>query len=266
MLLGLAGFQDDIFLKGLVSIQWMIRMNNKGWISVHRKITENWVWDDKPFSQGQAWIDMLIMANHSENKFPFRNEIVTVEVGTFVTSELKLMERWGWSKSKVRRFLELLVSDEMIVKKTDRKKTTIFIVNYSVFQEIETTKKLTIDQSKTDGRLIKDTNNNDNNANNENKRIRNFVPPTLEEVRSYCRERNNAVDPERFVDFYEAKGWMVGRNKMRDWKAAVRTWEQKNRNANEKGGEINAESGLQSRRPASDFYKDLLRDWEDNQH
>lgn len=52
-----------------------------------------------------------------------------------------------------------------------------------------------------------------------------FAPPTLEEVKEYCRERGNGVDAQRFVDFYEMKGWMVGKNKMKDWKAAVRTWE-----------------------------------------
>lgn len=52
-----------------------------------------------------------------------------------------------------------------------------------------------------------------------------FVPPTVEEVREYCYQRNNNVDPEAFVDFYESKGWMVGKNKMKSWKAAVRTWE-----------------------------------------
>jgi len=54
-----------------------------------------------------------------------------------------------------------------------------------------------------------------------------FVPPTVDEVRDYCKERKNLVDCERFVNFYEAKGWMVGKNKMKDWKAAVRTWEAK---------------------------------------
>ena len=52
-----------------------------------------------------------------------------------------------------------------------------------------------------------------------------FVPPTIEQIRDYCIERNNLVDPERFYNFYQAKGWMVGKNKMKDWKAAVRTWE-----------------------------------------
>lgn len=54
-----------------------------------------------------------------------------------------------------------------------------------------------------------------------------FVPPTVEEVRAYCRERQNGVDPQRFVDYYTANGWRVGKNPMKDWKAAVRTWERK---------------------------------------
>lgn len=52
-----------------------------------------------------------------------------------------------------------------------------------------------------------------------------FTPPTVEQVANYCTERQNTVDPERFVDFYTAKGWMIGKGPMKDWKAAVRTWE-----------------------------------------
>ena len=54
-----------------------------------------------------------------------------------------------------------------------------------------------------------------------------FTPPTVTEVSSYCKERNNDVDAERFCDFYQSKNWMVGKNKMKDWRAAVRTWEKK---------------------------------------
>lgn len=52
-----------------------------------------------------------------------------------------------------------------------------------------------------------------------------FIPPTVEEVAAYCRERKNGVDPKRFVDFYASKGWKVGNQPMKDWRAAVRTWE-----------------------------------------
>ena len=51
-----------------------------------------------------------------------------------------------------------------------------------------------------------------------------FIPPTVDEVRSYCTEKGYAVDPERFVDFYTSNGWRGGKNPMKDWKASVRTW------------------------------------------
>ena len=57
-----------------------------------------------------------------------------------------------------------------------------------------------------------------------------FVPPTLEEVTAYCLERFNGVDPESFLSFYQSKDWFIGKNKMKDWKAAVRTWERARKN------------------------------------
>lgn len=59
-------------------------------------------------------------------------------------------------------------------------------------------------------------------------RTKRFTPPTLEEVRSYCAERKNNVDAQRFIDYYSSNGWMVGKNKMKDWRAAVRNWERNN--------------------------------------
>lgn len=67
---------------------------------------------------------------------------------------------------------------------------------------------------------------NDNVNVNVNVNASAFSPPTLTEVEEYCKERGNRVDAKRFVNFYEAKGWMVGKNKMKSWKAAVRSWEQ----------------------------------------
>lgn len=62
-----------------------------------------------------------------------------------------------------------------------------------------------------------------------------FIPPTVQEVIEYCRERNNKVDPQRFIDHYESNGWIVGKTKMKNWKAAVRTWEKNNLNNNQNG-------------------------------
>ena len=57
-----------------------------------------------------------------------------------------------------------------------------------------------------------------------------FKAPTLDEVKAYCQERKNKIDPERFIDYYTAKGWKIGKQPMKDWKAAVRTWEKNNFN------------------------------------
>ena len=55
-----------------------------------------------------------------------------------------------------------------------------------------------------------------------------FIKPTLEEIKTYCRERNNKVNADKFFNYYESNGWKVGKNPMKDWKAAVRTWEKNN--------------------------------------
>lgn len=204
--------------------------DKQGWICLHRSIQDSIIWKDKPFDKGRAWIDLILMANHEDNRFLLGNEIVSVKRGSFITSELKLMDRWGWSKSKVRSYLHLLESESMIVKKTDHKKTTITIVKYCDYQDLQTTERPQKDHEKTTKKPRKDTNNNDNNDNNDKQKRRgtpSFEKPSLKEVRDYCKERNNHVDPQLFINFYESNGWMVGKNKMKDWKAAVRTWEQR---------------------------------------
>lgn len=82
------------------------------------------------------------------------------------------------------------------------------------------------DASNKNMNMNKNKNKNKNKNMKENKRG-GFSPPTLSEVQAYCKERNNNVDAETFVNFYQSKDWYVGKNKMKDWKAAVRTWENK---------------------------------------
>ena len=94
----------------------------------------------------------------------------------------------------------------------DRSRSTPKSVNTDV-GEIEPIRNTNIERNT---KLVRNT---------KEKERRNFVPPTVEEVRAYCLERGNHVNPDAFVDFYTSKGWMVGKNKMKDWKAAVRTWE-----------------------------------------
>ena len=89
-----------------------------------------------------------------------------------------------------------------------------------------------------------------------------FVPPTLDEVKAYCQERQNGVDAERFIDYYTSNGWLVGKNKMKDWKAAVRTWErngysgQKQPQSSNKSYDTDEFFEAALRRSAGDLYVD----------
>jgi hypothetical protein len=78
------------------------------------------------------------------------------------------------------------------------------------------------------------TDKNVNNVNNEKKVKK--IPPVLEDVKKYCDERKNNINPQTFIDFYQSKNWMIGKNKMKCWKSSVRTWEKRNNNGNQKTG------------------------------
>lgn len=81
-------------------------------------------------------------------------------------------------------------------------------------------------------RKVKDNNTSINNTSinkKENIKRKSFIKPTIDEIKDYCIERHNSVNAEAFYDFYESKDWYVGKNKMKDWKACVRTWEQRER-------------------------------------
>ena len=79
-------------------------------------------------------------------------------------------------------------------------------------------------------RTLKDTDSKSITKADKGEKRKRFVAPRVDEVKSYCEERDNGIDPEAFIDHYESKGWMVGKNRMKDWKAAVRNWERSRKN------------------------------------
>ena len=202
-----------------------------GWIKLHRGLTENWLWKDKePFDKRSAWIDLLLMANHTDFKVRRNNHIVVRKRGEVNTSVMYLSEKWRWSRNKVYRFLELLKEDKMIQVIGTTDGTTITIENYEKYQISETTDETTdgTPHGTTDGTTdgTHDKNVKECIKNDKEKRGR-FTPPTLEEVRAYISEKDYHINAQQFIDFYASKNWMVGKNKMKDWKASVRTWEQR---------------------------------------
>lgn len=200
-----------------------------GWIKLHRSIQEHWVWKDFPYSEGQAWIDLLLLANHEDRKIPYKGEIIICERGTVNRSISSLANRWRWGRKKATNFLHLLETDGMISLKCTTNRTTITIENYGLYQDLGTTKGTTSDTTREQRGNTNKKDKNDKNILPKGN-IGNFVPPTLDDVKEYCQERGNKVDCQRWYDFYSSKGWMIGKNKMKDWKAAVRTWERADNN------------------------------------
>lgn len=140
----------------------------QGWISLNRRILDHWLWGNKPFSPGQAWIDLLLLANHKDEKTLFNGKNITVKRGSRITSIRILADRWGWSRAKVTRFLDVLQNEKMIAKKSDTKKTVITIANYGNYQDLQDTRKPQKSRTKATTVTQKSTNNNNNNDNNEN--------------------------------------------------------------------------------------------------
>ncbi len=140
------------------------------------------------------------------------------------TMEEFLCEVCGISRATAFNVLERLIEKELIIKNEIYHNG----VKYVAFKV--SLKDRGVVQNLDSGSLksipnIESKYINDNTL--SNKETKKFKKPTLEEVREYCQSRGNGVDPETFINFYESKGWVVGKSPMKDWKAAVRTWEQR---------------------------------------
>lgn len=147
-----------------------------GWISLHRSIQKHWLFEEKrKFSRFEAWIDILLMVNHTDNKIMHDGDLITVKRGQRITSLRQLGERWSWSITKVDKYLKILESDGMLDVKKDNKKTVLTVVNYDDYQDGDFKKRHRKDSEKTEKKhrsntekTQKKTNNNDNKENNEN--------------------------------------------------------------------------------------------------
>lgn len=114
---------------------------NRGYIKIYRKIFDHWLWDDSIKSKFEAWVLLLKMANHEDKKIMFNGSIVDVKMGDIITSEVKLSTMLKWSRTKVRKFLDTLSDDKMIVQKKDRKKTYLSICNYTEYHQTKKEKE-----------------------------------------------------------------------------------------------------------------------------
>ena len=154
-------------------------MSNTGYIKLHRQIEDCWIWNCEPFSKGQAWIDLLLQANHEDHNTMFNGNVIVIGRGQRMTSIKALSERWMWSRHKVSDFLDTLEKDKMISQKRDNKRTLINIVNYGIYQDNVSESGHQTDIKRTSNGHQKDTNNNDKNENKYKEEYTHALPEKI---------------------------------------------------------------------------------------
>ena len=142
---------------------------NKGWISLHRKIQDHWLWENKEsYSNIQAWIDILLTVNHTDKKVLIKSTLFDVKRGDSIMSLDTWANRWNWNKSKVRRFLKVLEVDGMIQLKNETQTTRITVCKYDSYQDIGNTNETEVKRKRNASETQVTPNNNVNNENNDN--------------------------------------------------------------------------------------------------
>lgn len=112
-------------------------------MKLYRKISDNQLWLSEPFTRGQAWVDLVMIAQHKPGAIRKRGIIIKLPVGSIGYSQIALAERWKWSRGKVIRFLKELETEQQIVQQKSRVTTLIHIVNYKEYQQGSTTDSTT---------------------------------------------------------------------------------------------------------------------------
>lgn len=105
-----------------------------GWIKLDRKLLESWVWTEGKFSKGQAWVDLLLLANHKKSKGMHRGKMKVFEAGCVYRSVDWLSKRWGWTWRTTKKYLEMLEADGMITLKCRANDTVIIIEKWALYQ------------------------------------------------------------------------------------------------------------------------------------
>lgn len=204
------------------------------YIKLSRKLME-WEWYGN-INTCRLFIHMLLKANWKDGRF----EGKLIERGSFVSSLPKLAEETQLTMREVRTAISHLKSTGEVTYKSYAKYTVFTIKNYCRYQFSDTQ----IDRQATGKRHSNDILTTTIEEKKEGKKKRNnniFVPPTVLQVAEYCDERKNNVDAESFVNFYTANGWVQGKGKpIKDWKAAVRTWERNRNNSPPKKNNFNS--------------------------
>ncbi len=187
--------------------------------------------------------DYTVMSNHH-----FKDKRLSLKAKGLLSQMLSLPPDWDYtvaglssinqeSKTAIQNALKELEATAYLVRTRTKDDKGRFDYIYDIYEEpchgkprpenpyTEEPCTENVPQLNTNNKILKDKLLKDKI--NKVESAKRFTPPKVEEVKEYCSQRNNSIDPEQFVDFYASKGWKIGNNTMKDWKAAVRTWEKR---------------------------------------
>ena len=186
-----------------------------GWIRLDRGIQDNFLWQEPEALK--LWLYLLMAASLTDKATAFNGQMLNIKRGQLVFGLNAASARLNISIRRLRKYLNWFESDDMIDKQITNKFSIISITNYSQYQDTgkqaSSKSQATAKQTST---TIQVTSNKEQS-----------IPPTVDEVRAYCDSRSNGIDPEMFIAFYEARGWKIGKDRMKSWKACVVTWEKR---------------------------------------
>ena len=202
---------------------------------MHRGYTRSWriKYSGKSASRGLLYVGAMdwLVGNANWNDGWIDGE--RVQRGQIAVGRKQLSLIWKVSEQTVRTILHNLETDGFLTTQSTNRGTIVTITNFGIYQSAEEAdqpaNQPAINQPSTTIKEFKKEEKEITDVISKEKPVKRFIKPSVEEVAAYCRERNNGVDAQYFWDFYESKGWYVGRSPMRDWRCAVRTWEKNNR-------------------------------------
>ena len=205
-----------------------------GWIKVWDVPDDHWLMSDARYYG--LWVWLIRQAETKSRKIIKDGTMIETKRGTVYTSINEIAEKWSLTWRVVAKFLEMCEADGMIIVEHRKNRgTNIIISNYAKYQDSaktdSRTKSRTDDRtddrtaSRTDGRteatsFLTNTEGKDYTEGIESGAEHQFTPPTMREVEEYLSRSNLKIDAERFVNYYEARGW----KDIRSWKAAARAW------------------------------------------
>lgn len=208
-------------------------MANNGWIKLYRSLLDNPIVckDTEYFT---IWAYILLKATRQDTPAIFKGEKITLKPGQLLIGRQAISNHFGGksslSESKVQRVLKTLEIEQQIEQQTSNKNRLITVINWELYQDNEQQIEQRVNNQRTTTEQQLNTNKNIRSKEVKEEVLKECVKPShppLQEIIDFCNQNKFIMDPEQFYNYEESKGWKVGNIPMKDWKAACRNWEKR---------------------------------------